>query len=75
MEKKEIESWMERKAHNYTLEYKNWRFTLNEIERWNSFFVNIYYKDNSNSMYVYTGAKTVEEAKDRVEDFIKTELK
>ena len=75
MEKKEIESWMERKAHNYTLEYKNWRFTLNESESWDRFYVNIYYKDNSCSMYVRTGAKTAEEAKERVENFIKTELK
>ncbi len=75
IKKEERESWMERKAHNYSLEYKNWRFTLTESERWDCFFVNIYYKDNNCSMFVHTGAKTAEEAKDRVEDFIKTELK
>jgi hypothetical protein len=66
---------MERKAHNYTLEYKNWRFSLSESESWGRFYVNIYYKDNSCSMWVSPGAKTAEEAKERVEDFIKTELK
>jgi len=75
MEKKERENWMERKAHNYTLEYKNWRFTLNESDSWNIYFVNIYYKDNSSWMFVNTRAKTAEEAKERVENFIKTELK
>lgn len=75
MEKKEKKADLERKAHNYTLEYKNWRFTLTESDSWNCFFVNIYYKDNTCSMYVHTGAKTAEEAKERVEDFIKTELK
>lgn len=71
----EKENWMERKAHNYSLEYKNWRFKLDESERWDTFFVNIYYKDNSSSMYIYMGAKTIEEAKERVEEFIRTELK
>ena len=66
---------MEWKAHNYTLEYKNWKFTLSESERWDRFYVNIYYKDNTCSMYVYTGSKTAEEAKERVESFIETELK
>lgn len=68
-------NWMERKTHNYTLEYKNWRFSINESESWNSFFVNIFYKDNSCSMFVNTRAKTAEEAKERVENFIKDELK
>lgn len=66
---------MEWKAHNYTLEYKNWKFALSEWESWDSFYVNIYYKDNSCSMWVSPGAKTAEEAKERVENFIKTELK
>lgn len=66
---------MERKAHNYTLEYKNWKFSLSESDSRDIYFVNIYYKDNSCSMFVHTGAKTAEEAKERVENFIKTELK
>jgi len=66
---------MERKAHNYTLEYKNWRFEIREVDNWNSYYVNIFYKDNRSSMYVYSWTKTVEEAKERVENFIKNELK
>lgn len=66
---------MERKAHNYTLEYKNWKFNLSEAESWDYFFVNIFYKDNWCSMYVSPGTKTVEETKERVENFIKEELK
>jgi hypothetical protein len=66
---------MEWKAHNYTLEYKNWKFELSEWDSRDYFFVNIYYKDNWCSMYVNTSAKTTEEAKERVENFIKTELK
>lgn len=66
---------MERKAHNYTSEYKNWRFSIRESDDWTRFYVDIYYKDNSCSMYVFTGSKTAEEAKERVENFIKTELK
>ena len=66
---------MEWKAHNYSLEYKNWKFKLSESESWDCFFVNIFYKDNLSSMFVNSRAKTVEEAKERVENFIKTELK
>ena len=66
---------MEWKAHNYTLEYKNWKFKLSESESWDYFFVNIFYKDNWSSMYVNPRVKTAEEAKERVENFIKTELK
>ena len=66
---------MERKAHNYTLEYKNWKFALSESDSGDRFYVNIYYKDNSCSMWVSTEAKTVEDAKKRVENFIKNELK
>ena len=66
---------MERKAHNYTLEYKNWKFSLSPSESWNTYFVNIYYKNNSCSMFVSTRAKTVEEAKEWVDNFIKNELK
>lgn len=66
---------MEWKAHNYTLEYKNWKFKLSESESWECFFVNIFYKDNLSSMFVNPSAKTAEEAKERVENFIETELK
>lgn len=66
---------MEREAHNYTLEYKNWKFAISEWDTWTWFYINIYYKDNWCSMRVSPRAKTVEEAKERVENFIKTELK
>lgn len=66
---------MKRKAHNYTLEYKNWRFEIREVEEWSIYYVNIFYKDNRGSMYVHTGSKTADEAKKRVENFIKDELK
>ena len=66
---------MERKAHNYTLEYKNWKFSISPSDSWDIYFVNIYYKDNGCSMFVNTRTKTVEEAKERVENFIKDELK
>lgn len=66
---------MEWKAHNYTLEYKNWKFKLSESEGWDCFFINIFYEDNLSSMFVNPRVKTAEEAKERVENFIKTELK
>ena len=65
---------MERKAHNYTLEYKNWSFKIDEAESWWYFYVHISYK-GSCSMFISPHTKTVEETKERVENFIQTELK
>lgn len=65
---------MERKVHNYTLEYKNWKFKLDETDSW-TYSCTINYWENRSSMYIWLWAKTIEEAKERVENFIKTELK
>ena len=65
--------WMERKAQNYTLEYKKWLFRLDVTDGWN-YFVSVHY-DGKTWFYLNTGVKTIEEAKERVENFIKTELK
>lgn len=64
---------MERKAQNYTLNYKKWTFKIDEVEGW-YYFVSIKYNDKS-WIYLNTNEKTIELAKERVEDFIKTELK
>ena len=73
MEKEEKKADLERKAQNYSLEYKNWTFKIDELDSW-GFYVNIKYRDKS-WIYFNTNAKTIEEAKERVENFIKTELK
>ena len=64
---------MERKAQNYSLEYKKWNFKIDETDNW-LYFVNIKYWDRS-WIYLNTNTKTIEEAKKRVENFIETELK
>lgn len=64
---------MERKAQNYTLNYKKWDFKIDEVEGW-YYFVSIKY-NNKGWIYLNTNEKTIELAKKRVEDFVETELK
>ena len=64
---------MERKSQLYTLEYRKWSFKIDEVSAWN-YYVRIYY-DGQPWICISTREKTIEEAKERVENFIKTELK